>query len=383
MKNEDIFQSKRKLSEAEIESRRRRNEIIELVKNNPSQYSAEELAKMFIVSVSLVKLIASKEKLKLKTFVKAKERREKVIEMAKKDGGKYTVAQISDLVGITAVRVSQILKEEGLNVARDKRRYEIAIQRKEMIKVLAKKGYFKKDIAKELGISPSRVSQIMREEGIKIVGLPKKKDDSNDKQEDKMTIDKPEKKMQEQLKRPVQQEKEKMQEQLSSPVQQEEKKRVIIPERPVEKRADAIKASRRISELDSTTTPEIDYAKRVRTLTRLSNRLLEEDLSDTELLKIRKQLRKMNVRTDVLVGRAGQTVNLSLKQAITVTENATRMGVNLTETVNKIILAYLTKRKISEAKAYLMMYKDNLELEQKNELIRDIRKKEEEMEYER
>ena len=383
MKNEDIFQSKRKLSEAEIESRRRRNEIIELVKNNPSQYSAEELAKMFIVSVSLVKLIASKEKLKLKTFVKAKERREKVIEMAKKDGGKYTVAQISDLVGITAVRVSQILKEEGLNVARDKRRYEIAIQRKEMIKVLAKKGYFKKDIAKELGISPSRVSQIMREEGIKIVGLPKKKDDSNDKQEDKMTIDKSEEKMQEQLKRPVQQEKEKMQEQLSSPVQQEEKKRVIIPERPVEKRADAIKASRRISELDSTTTPEIDYAKRVRTLTRLSNRLLEEELSDAELLKIRKQLRKMNVRTDVLVGRAGQTVNLSLKQAITVTENATRMGVNLTETVNKIILAYLTKRKISEAKAYLMMYKDNLELEQKNELIRDIRKKEEEMEYER
>ena len=369
MKNEDIFQSKRKLSEAEIESRRRRNEIIELVKNNPSQYSAEELAKMFIVSVSLVKLIASKEKLKLKTFVKAKERREKVIEMAKKDGGKYTVAQISDLVGITAARVSQILKEEGLNVARDKRRYEIAIQRKEMIKVLAKKGYFKKDIAKELGISPSRVSQIMREEGIKIVGLPKKKDDSNDKQEDKMTIDKSEDKMQEQLKSPVQQEKEKekMQEQLSSLVQQEEKKRVIIPERPVEKRADAIKASRRISELDSTTTPEIDYAKRVRSLTRLSNRLLEEDLSDAELLKIRKQLRKMNVRTDVLVGRAGQTVNLSLKQAITVTENATRMGVNLTETVNKIILAYLTKRKISEEKAYLMMYKDNLELEQKNE----------------
>lgn len=124
-------------------------------------------------------------------------------------------------------------------------------------------------------------------------------------------------------------------------------------------------------QIDPQREQELDY---------LANELNRE-LSDEDIFLIKGRTSELKVIPRVLVERAIRKENFSIEQAMIITENAIKLGVSKTAAMQSVISKYIQQKDFDKAQEFLHAYSSELKLEERNQMIKDIREAMQREEY--
>lgn len=416
---------KRKVTPEEIDSIRT---MIEQAKKEDNRNIVKEISEKLGIKIPTLYGIIRRKKIDLKGTIE--ERRVRIIELAQDKEKDYSAKEIADEVGVTPRRVWQILKKEGITL-RNIIRKPKAAERRERIVELAQdkeKDYSAKEIADEVGVTPSRVGQILKAEGIilktrraRIIELTQEKLTLQQKVDAiKLRLGKKtfaeiatilgceDKDIEEYLisirltERTINYLNDKglssqrISEITGIPLKLIEEWRMFIEKEKQERTQKSVKrieiegsktpkrssSAQRSSFLDTIKVkqPNVD-ANREQRLDDLSKRLVQEELSDEDVEDIKRKVIELKIRPSLLVNRAGRKINLTIEQACLLTSNGERLGIMKQEIIRSIVSTYIQHKNIGKAQRYLEEFSTELDLQTRNELITDIRTAKQGMEH--
>ncbi len=118
--------------------------------------------------------------------------------------------------------------------------------------------------------------------------------------------------------------------------------------------------------------PQPRDEKKEQEMDSLSQKLIEE-MTDESILSIKEKITELHTIPRTLVDRVIRKTNLSLERAMTITENASKLGVPNASVVQSVISKFIQQKDFVTAKEYLHTYSSDFDLRKRNQLISDIR----------
>lgn len=352
--------------------KQRKARVLELVQDKENNYSIGQIADKVGLSPNSVRRILREA------------RRAKIIELAQDDKKDYSAKEIADEEGVTINTVYQTLKKEGATLKNS--RSKKAIERTRVEEKKKEVTLEKLTLQQKVNAIKVRLSKKTFAEIATILNCEEK-----DIEEYLTSINLTEQTLKLLYKK--QESAERISEITGIPVNLIESWRMFISKekqkQKVDRNAEISETAKKSVKSNGTNlrrkflkTIKVDVdVNREQRLDDLSKRLAQEELSDEDIEDIKRKVVELKMRPSLLVNRAGRKINLTIEQACLLTSNGERLGIMKQEIIRLIVSTYIQHKNIGKAQRYLEEFSTELDLQTRNELIKDIRTAKQGMEH--